>query len=80
MLSYLLTILKKIKGTKFCIFMFMTLCCHSYLCGQESVYKITFKNTEAKFEGCCYVKLCEVSGSWWCVELLLQNVVTKVSN
>jgi len=40
--------------------MFMTICCHSYLCWQEFVYKITIKNTEAKFQGCCYVKLVAV--------------------
>jgi hypothetical protein len=40
--------------------MFMTLCCHSYLCWQESVYKITFKNNEAKFQDFCYVNLVAV--------------------
>ena len=42
--------------------MFMTLCCHSYQCGQESVYKITFKNTEAKFQRCFYIKFLAVGG------------------
>ena len=60
MLSRVLTIRKEIKDTKFCIIMFMTLCCHSYLCWQEFVYKITFKNTEAKIQDFCYVNLVAV--------------------
>jgi hypothetical protein len=42
--------------------MFMTLCCHSYLTWQKSVYKITFKNTEAKFQRCFDITFLAVGG------------------